>query len=63
MAVAAAAGALTLRPPTSALPLPPLRMQLFPWLKIIASMREPISRTLSMLAHNLDLHSKGCLAK
>ncbi|PSC67215.1 hypothetical protein C2E20_9098 [Micractinium conductrix] len=37
--------------------------ELFPWLKIIASMREPISRTLSMLAHNLDLHSKGCLAK
>lgn len=37
--------------------------EMFPWLKIIASMREPISRAISMLAHNMDLNSKGCLLR
>ncbi|EFN56555.1 hypothetical protein CHLNCDRAFT_57487 [Chlorella variabilis] len=37
--------------------------QTFPWAKLIASMREPISRAISMLAHNLDRRSIGCLTK
>lgn len=37
--------------------------QVFPWVKLIASMREPISRGISMLAHNLDKSSIGCLTR
>ncbi len=36
---------------------------MFPWVKLIASMREPISRGISMLAHNLDKSSIGCLTR
>ncbi|KAL4443999.1 hypothetical protein ABPG75_011736 [Micractinium tetrahymenae] len=37
--------------------------ELFPWAKLIASLREPISRGISMLAHNLDKSSIGCLTR
>ncbi|KAL4430049.1 hypothetical protein ABPG77_004419 [Micractinium sp. CCAP 211/92] len=37
--------------------------EVFPWVKLIASMREPISRGISMLAHNLDKSSIGCLTR
>jgi hypothetical protein len=34
--------------------LAPQMHQLFPWLKLIVSMREPISQAISMVFHNLD---------
>ncbi|KAL4430048.1 hypothetical protein ABPG77_004418 [Micractinium sp. CCAP 211/92] len=37
--------------------------RVFPWVKLIASMREPISRYLSMLGHNLDKNTYTCLRK
>lgn len=46
-------------PPTH----PPTQTQVFPWLRIIISLREPISRALSMRAHMADKHNEGCLAQ
>ncbi|PRW51019.1 hypothetical protein C2E21_5409 [Chlorella sorokiniana] len=37
--------------------------QAFPWLKLVASLREPISRFLSMLGHNVDKSNYNCLVK
>ena len=34
-----------------------------PWLKLVVSLREPISRAASMLIHLKDLSQEGCLAK
>ncbi|KAI7845460.1 hypothetical protein COHA_001010 [Chlorella ohadii] len=36
--------------------------EVFPHLKVIISLREPISRALSMQAHMADVHEEGCLA-
>lgn len=35
--------------------------QTMPWVKVIASLREPISRATSMLVHMLDIEKTGCL--
>jgi hypothetical protein len=35
--------------------------RLMPWLKLIVSLREPISRAASMLIHLKDLNGEGCL--
>lgn len=43
--------------------LAPRLRAVMPWLKIVVSLREPISRAISMLAHNLDKHETGCLTK
>jgi hypothetical protein len=40
----------------------PLR-EVLPWVKVVASMREPISRAASMLVHLLDRDNRGCLAE
>lgn len=40
-----------------------MSMQAFPWLKLVASLREPISRFLSMLGHNVDKSNYNCLVK
>lgn len=37
--------------------------KVLPWVRLIASMREPISRYLSMLGHNLDKNTYTCLNK
>jgi hypothetical protein len=37
--------------------------RLLPWLRVVISMREPISRALSMAAHLLDKHDEGCLTR
>lgn len=50
----------TFHPPP---PTPFPAWQVFPWVKLIASMREPISRYLSMLGHNLDKNTYTCLRK
>ncbi len=41
---------------------PQLRARM-PWLRVVFSMREPISRAASMLIHNMDKHGRGCLAR
>lgn len=38
-------------------------LQVFPWLDVIISLREPISRALSMQAHMADKHNDGCLTR
>ena len=38
-------------------------INMFPWLKIIASLREPISRAASMMIHMADKFQSGCLAQ
>jgi hypothetical protein len=35
----------------------------FPWVKVLASLREPISRAASMLIHKKDKSDDGCLMK
>ena len=40
-----------------------LPSQVLPWVKLVASMREPISRFLSMLGHNMDKDHYTCLKK
>ena len=44
-------------------PPQPHYMQALPWLKLVASLREPISRFLSMLGHNVDKSNYNCLLK
>ena len=41
----------------------PSQPQVLPWVKLVASMREPISRFLSMLGHNMDKDHYTCLKK
>lgn len=36
-------------------------VETFPWVKIVASLREPISRAASMLVHMYDREKTGCL--
>ncbi|PSC69269.1 snurportin-1 [Micractinium conductrix] len=43
--------------------LAPRLAETFPWLKVVISFREPISRQLSMLAHMYDKHDYGCLTR
>ncbi|KAL4418907.1 hypothetical protein ABPG77_004060 [Micractinium sp. CCAP 211/92] len=43
--------------------LAPRLRRALPWLRVVISLREPISRAISMLAHNLDKHDTGCLTK
>ena len=38
-------------------------MEALPWVKIVVSLREPISRAASMLVHMYDTARVGCLAK
>jgi hypothetical protein len=35
--------------------------EIFPWVKLIIMMREPISRAMSMLIHNKEATQSGCL--
>lgn len=42
---------------------PRTESQALPWLKLVASLREPISRFLSMLGHNVDKSNYNCLLK
>jgi hypothetical protein len=37
-------------------------MQALPWVKIVVSLREPVSRAISMLVHNKERNAHGCLA-
>jgi hypothetical protein len=37
--------------------------QAFPWVKVVVSLREPISRAASMLIHKKDLSDEGCLTQ
>ena len=37
--------------------------KVMPWVKIVASLREPISRAASMLVHNMARNRRGCLMK
>ena len=41
--------------------LAPGLYNIFPWVKLIMMMREPISRAMSMLIHNQDVSKAGCL--
>jgi len=43
--------------------LAPRLAELFPWVKIVIMLREPISRAASMLIHNKDVSDLGCLAR
>eukprot|EP00890_Picochlorum_soloecismus_P005374 jgi/Picsp_1/5838/NSC_03197-R1_sulfotransferase len=43
--------------------LAPKLAKLFPWVKIVIMLREPISRAASMLIHNKDVSDLGCLAR
>lgn len=43
--------------------LAPRLAKLFPWVKIVIMLREPISRAASMLIHNKDVSDLGCLAR
>ena len=38
-------------------------LQALPWVRLVASLREPITRFLSMLGHNVDNENPNCLAK
>ena len=38
-------------------------LQAMPWVRVIASLREPISRAASMLVHMADREKAGCLTK
>jgi hypothetical protein len=37
-------------------------VEALPWVKVVASLREPISRAASMLVHMADREGRGCLA-
>ena len=43
--------------------LAPRLRALMPWLKLVVSLREPISRAASMLIHNKDVGQTGCLMR
>lgn len=43
--------------------LAPHLLGVMPWVKIVISLREPISRAASMLIHLKDLNEEGCLMK
>lgn len=43
--------------------LAPRLLHMMPWVKLIVSLREPISRAASMLIHNEDRNNMGCLAR
>ncbi len=38
-------------------------LQVFPWLRLVASLREPISRAVAVLASTKDEASQSCLAE
>jgi len=43
--------------------LAPRLLNMMPWVKLIVSLREPISRAASMLIHNEDRNGMGCLSR
>lgn len=43
--------------------LAPRLLHMLPWVKLIVSLREPISRAASMLIHNEDRNGLGCLSR
>lgn len=43
--------------------LAPRLLNMMPWVKLIVSLREPISRAASMLIHNEDKKNLGCLSR
>ena len=43
--------------------LAPRLLHMMPWVKLIVSLREPISRAASMLIHNEDKKNSGCLSR
>lgn len=36
---------------------------IFPWLRLVLMMREPISRAISMLVHVMDKQDRGCMSR